>query len=345
MNGKLTIIGTGFIGTSMGLAMKARAPGRFQIMGTDIDRGNAAGAAAAGAVDTTSDNLREAVQGAGVVVLATPLKAMKDVMEIIGPGLEDGCLVTDTAGIKAPVMQWAKEYLPDRITFVGGHPIVFKRGAGPDAADPNLFAGCPYCIIPSQGARQDRVKDAVELAQSVGAVDRFIDAAEHDSLIAAVDNLPLLLSAALVGCTSRSQSWDDIAILASRYFGEVTTLAKEDTAADQDSFFFNEQATVAWIDNFIRELYRIRQILESDEKEKDNALTDLLGEARAARQKWLDGAVTSETLAAIEGAKVPPKSSMLDMVVGDRDARERAFGWGGGRMPDRKSDDKRRGKW
>ena len=345
MANKLTIIGTGFIGTSMGLAIKARGSGGFQIVGTDIDRGNAAGADAAGAVDATSDNLREAVQGADVVVLSTPLKAMKDVMEIIGPGLEDGCLVTDTAGIKAPVMQWAKEYLPDRVTFVGGHPIVFKRGTGPDAADANLFAGCPYCIIPSPGARQDRVKDAVQLVQSVGAVDRFIDAAEHDSLIAAVDNLPLLLSAALVGCASRSQSWDDIAILASRYFGEVTTLATEDTAADQDSFFFNEQATVAWIDNFIRELYRIRQILESDDEDKDSALTDLLKEARAARQKWLDGAVTSETLAAIEGAKVAPKSSMLDMVVGDREARERAFGWGGGRTPDRKSDEKRRRKW
>ena len=344
MKSKLTIIGTGFIGTSLGLAIRARDSGRFQVVGTDINRANAAGADAAGAVDTTSDNLREAVEGAQVVVLATPLKAMKDVMEIIGPGLEDGCLVTDTAGIKAPVMEWAREYLPDRVTFVGGHPIVFRGGTGPDSADANLFAGCPYCVIPSPGARQDRVKDAVQLVQSVGAVDRFIDSAEHDTLIAAVDNLPLLLSAALVGCASRSQSWDDIAILASRYFGEMTTLVKEDTAADQDSFFFNESATVAWIDNFIRELYRIRQVLESENKDKDSTLSELLEEARAARQKWLDGAVTSETLAAIEGAKVPPKSSMLDIVTGDRDARERAFGWGG-RMPDRRSKDKERGKW
>ena len=82
----------------------------------------------------------------------TPLNAMKDVMEIIGPGLEDGCLVTDTAGIKVPVMEWAKECLPDRVTFVGGHPIVFKRGTGPDAADPNLFAGCPYCVITFTGS-------------------------------------------------------------------------------------------------------------------------------------------------------------------------------------------------
>ena len=161
-----------------------------------------------------------------------------------------------------------------------------------------------------------------------------------------MDNLPLLLSAALMGCASRSQSWDDIAILASRYFGEMTSLVKEDTAADQDSFFFNEQATVAWIDNFIRELYRIRQILESDGEDKDSTLTDLLKEARAARQKWLDGAVTSETLAAIEGAKVAPKSSMLDMVVGDRGGpREGRSDGEGGRMPDRKTDEKRRGKW
>ena len=345
MNSKLTIIGTGFIGTSLGLAMKARGSDKFQIVGTDIDRGNALAAEAARAVDTTSDNLREAVHGAEVVVLATPLKAMKAVMEIIGPGLEDGCLVMDTAGIKVPVMEWAREYLPDRVTFVGGHPIVFKGGTGPDSADPNLFAGCPFCVIPSPGARQDRVGDAVQFVQSIGAVDRFIDAAEHDTLIAAVDNLPLLLSAALVGCVSRSQSWDDLAILASRYFGEMTTLVKEDTAADQDSFFFNESATVAWIDNFIRELYRIRQVLESDDEERDDRLSDLFEEARAARQKWLDGAVTSETLAAIEGAKVAPKSSMLDIVIGDRDARERAFGWGGDRMPERRSKGKERGKW
>ncbi len=345
MKSNLTIIGTGFIGTSIGLAIKGRCPGDFQVVGTDIDRANAAAARTMGAVDDTSDNLRESVGGAEVVVLATPLNAMKDVMEIIGSGLGEGCLVMDTASVKAPVFGWAKEYLPERAAFVGGNPIVFRRGRGPEAADPDLFEGFPYCVVPSPGTREDKVRAAVQFVQSIGAVDRFIDAQEHDSLIAAVDNLPILLSAALVGCTSRSQSWDDIAILASRYFGEMTNLVKEDTAADQESFFYNETGSIAWIDNFIRELYRIRQVLESDDEDKRSDLTEIFEKASAARQKWLDGAVTSETLAAIEGARVPPKSSMLDIVTGDRDARERAFGWGGGRMPNSRSKEKERGKW
>ncbi len=301
----------------------------LEIIGTDKDRGNAAKAHSVGALDRTCDNLRESVEGAMIVVISTPVSAMKDVMQTIGPGLEEGCLVTDTGSVKAAVMNWAEEHLPKHTTFVGGHPIVFGEGSGPDAADSDLFAGRPYYVIPGARAHQDGIRVLLELVKSVKAVERFIDAEEHDSFVAAVNDLPMLLSAALVGCTSKSQSWDDIALLASTHFGEIAHLIGDDNRSAREAFFFNKAGTVAWIDAFIRELYLIRQTLSSDDEDTVKNIESMFVEVAAARQKWLSGAVMSETLATLEQAKAPPKSGgMFDIFTGDGEARSRAFGWG-----------------
>ena len=330
---KITIIGTGMIGTSLGLAIKRSGYKDLEIVGTDRDRGNATKALNMGALDKTSGNLMDAVEGAMVVIIATPLMAMKGVMEVIGQGLEDGCLVTDTGSAKGVVMEWAEEFLPRHVNFVGGHPIVLIEGSGPEAADAALFEGRPYCVIPGARARQDAVRGLVDIVQGIGAVDRFLDVDEHDSLAAAVHHLPLLLSAALVGCTSKSPSWDDIAQVASSTFGDMTRLVEGDTTVNRDTVFCNEAGTVAWIDAFIRELYDMRQILTSDSEKKLEEIQEFFARASDARGKWLSGTVMKESRAALERARVAPSSGgIMSIFTGDKEARDRVFGWGGGRM-------------
>ena len=145
---RITIIGTGLIGTSIGLALKKNGVKNLEIMGHDREPINTSAASKRGAVDKTSFNLPASVEGAKLVIIATPVLAIRDVLEIIGSELEPGTLVTDTGSTKMQVLEWAKELLPPEVHFVGGHPMAGKEQPGPEAADANLFEGAVYAICP-----------------------------------------------------------------------------------------------------------------------------------------------------------------------------------------------------
>ena len=194
---RMTIIGLGLIGGSLGLALKATKLPNVEIVGYDTDTIAAVDARRLGAVDKTEHTLQRATADAGMVILATPIVAMRQVMEEIARGLRENCIVTDTASTKSLVMEWAGELLPPHVSFVGGHPMAGKETAGIANADAKLFAGKAYCIVPSPDATESAVKLVAGLVHLIGAQPLFIDAHEHDRYVAAVSHLPLVLSSAL----------------------------------------------------------------------------------------------------------------------------------------------------
>ena len=314
---RMTIIGMGLIGTSLGLAFKKAGIKDLEIVGADRERRHASKAEGMGAVDHVTGNLASAVEDARIVIIATPVGAVKDVMEAIGSRLADGCLVTDTGDSKGVVMEWADRYLPSHVSFVGGHPMVDIDASGPEAADGSLFAGRPYCVIASPRARQDAVSTMNEMIKTIGAKPYFINVAEHDSFISAVSKLPLLLSVALVGCTSKSPSWDDIAKMASGRYGNATGLASNDPDSHRELFEGDNQQTIHWIDAFIQELYEIRQILAGEDEGKIAALEKTFNRAFEARNRWLVGEVTPAYQSSVNRVEIPTASeNMRDIFFG-----------------------------
>ena len=103
---RITIVGMGLIGSSLGMALKkAQIPA--EIVGTDRDRGIARRAQQAGASDKTETNPISAIRGSKMVILATPVGGIRDLMELFGPELEEGCIVTDTGSTKSEILKWA----------------------------------------------------------------------------------------------------------------------------------------------------------------------------------------------------------------------------------------------
>ena len=152
---KITIIGTGLIGTSLGMALK-KAQIKAEIVGSDRDRGIANRAQKMGGADSTESNPIRAVKGAKVVVIATPIMTIEEIMKLIGPELDEGCVVTDTGSTKASVLKWAEEHLPSKVSFVGGHPMAGKEISGPDAAPGRPLPGrdlLPYAGQRHRGGR------------------------------------------------------------------------------------------------------------------------------------------------------------------------------------------------
>ena len=130
---RITILGTGLIGASIGLALAQRPGRQYDIVGADRDRNAARAAKKLGAIDKEVGSLEEAVDGAGLVVIATPVMAARQILQECGKYLSEGAVVTDVCSTKADVMRWAHEFLPASVNFIGGHRWRAAK-SGPDAA-------------------------------------------------------------------------------------------------------------------------------------------------------------------------------------------------------------------
>jgi prephenate dehydrogenase len=274
----------GFIGGSIGLALH-QAEGDIEVVGHDRERSAATQARKIGAVDKTDWNLISACEDADLIVMATPVGAIQDTLKVIAPYLKAGCLITDTATSKVQVVKWAEEILPEGVHFVGGDPVVGDGGgAGIDAARADLFSRAIYCLTPAASAAPDAVRLASDFVSVLGAVPYFLDPQEHDGLMAGVDHLPFVLSAALLGITTESATWREMRKLAGGVFEGATGFASADPMAYRDACLVNSENIVRWIDAYSGRLAELRETILARDSEK---LGQVFEDVLIARQRWL----------------------------------------------------------
>ena len=307
---RITIVGMGPLGASIGLGLKRAGLTSTEIVGTDRDRHALSQASRMGAVDKAVGSLRSALDGAQLVVLDTPLTDTRETLEAIGPLLEKGCVVTDTGTVKALVIEWAQDTLPHGISFVGGHPILRRTVVKLNDAEAGLLDGAEYCVIPAESADPESVKTVVGMVEALGARPLFLDAKEHDSYAAAIAQLPLVLSSALVNSTASSVSWREISRLAGAGFREVSQLAAGDPAESAAACLADPEALAHWLDQAIAVLSSYRDQL----KEGDDTLLDRFVHAWEERTKWETDAVVGEA-----GEDIPSAAhTMAGMVLSRR---------------------------
>jgi len=313
---KIAIVGTGLIGTSLALAIKDSHL-QVDVVGTDYDSSARSGAQKSGAFKSVESRLANAIRGADVVVFATPVMAMREMMEATASDFEDGCVVTDVGSSKRMVLQWAEEVLPKTVDFVGGHPMAGKETSGPENADGTMFKGKAYCIVPSPTAARSAVSSVTTLAESIGARPFFIGVDEHDSFVAAASHLPFMMSVALMGCTSKSANWGDIGQLASTGFGDLSRLASGDPVMHRDISITNREPIVAWMDAYIRELYDLRNLLANEDGPDPDAVHQVFVDAMEARARWQAGIFTNVGRVSGASADIPTfAENMGEMFVG-----------------------------
>ena len=260
---RITIIGTGLIGTSIGLALAQRPNRQYEIIGADRDRNASRLAKKVGALDRDVGSLEEAVDGAGLIVIATPVMAARQILQESSRYLAEGVVVTDVCSTKADIMRWAQEFLPTSANFIGGHPMAGKEKSGPGAATPDLFKNATWAVTPSPRADERAVGVVLGLVETLGANPLFVDAAEHDQYAAAVSHLPLVLSVALFRMVRDSQGWEDASLLAGPGFKDVTRLASGDPTMSRDIMMTNREAVLHWIDRIQKELSTVKQAIET----------------------------------------------------------------------------------
>jgi prephenate dehydrogenase len=279
---RIAIIGLGVIGTSLGLALR-KAQDDFEIIGHDKDSAKARAASKAGAVHKTDWNLISTVEDADAIILALPVSAIHDTMEHIAQDLKKGVLITDTANVKAPVLEWARELLPADANFIGGDPILPKGQSGQDP-NPDLFNGAIYCLIPSPTAAPDALHFASSMAELLGAQPFFLDAAEHDGLVAGSEHLPMVMATAFLQCTQNAASWKEMRKIASTAYECGAFLGSEDASSLRSAILSNSANVTRWIDRFAAALQQLRDLVEQGDEKK---LEEAFSQALDLRASWL----------------------------------------------------------
>jgi prephenate dehydrogenase len=196
---QITIIGTGLIGGSLGLALRKRKfAGR--IIGCDREAALEK-ARNCGAIDEGSPNPGDAVHGSQVVVLATPVLAIIDLIERVGPVLSSKALLTDVGSTKAAVVERAVKVFGKSAAkrFLAGHPMAGKELSGVDFADADLFQNAVWFLTPIEGQNLNEgiFAEYAGWIDQVGARIAMLPAEDHDRLCAWISHVPQMMSTAL----------------------------------------------------------------------------------------------------------------------------------------------------
>ncbi len=280
MFSRVAIIGLGLIGGSIGLALHQAKAAR-EIVG--YDEGSSQRAYSVGAIDLPCDSLTEVVQGAELVVLATPVGAMQRLLKDIGQCVSPGTIVTDVASTKAQVVAWAEEFLPSSVPFIGGHPMTGKEVSGVEVADAQLFQNCIYCLTPTQATQLAALHKVATFVEMLNARIRYLEPEEHDKQVASVSHLPFIASVALMSTVAQDATWNEAALLAASGFRDMSRLAGGNPEMYRDICMTNDKAIVTQLDTYIDTLQKIRNSIYLQDKHLD----DTFAEAQRQRLQWL----------------------------------------------------------
>ena len=307
---RITIIGVGPVGASIGLGLMRRDLKNTEVVISSGDRKITSAVSKMNAANQTIGNLRSAVEGAQLVVLDVPIGEMRELMEAIGPVLDEGAVVTDTSATKTPVLEWAETYIRSDVDFVGGHPLPKRMPNSVEYADASIFTDARYTITPGKKADESSIRTVVGLVEALGSKPLFLDPAEHDSYAAAMHYLPLVMSSAFVNATAGSDGWREMHELADASFDSFSRLASNDPLDNEAVCLASPDALVHWVDQLIGQLYGIRNQI----KEKDELLLESFVNSWELRARWEADAVVPDS-----GPKLPSASqSMATAFFGDK---------------------------
>jgi prephenate dehydrogenase len=278
---RVAVIGVGLIGGSFALALR-RAGGVASVVGVDRDGQALERAVALGVIDQAAESVSEAAQGADLVVVAVPVRAVGPVLHDVGLALDPGAVITDVGSTKGEVTRLAREELRGLFPrFVPGHPIAGRESSGVDSATADLFRGARVVLTPVDETAPDAVDLVRACWEGAGGRIALLSAEDHDRIFAAVSHLPHLLSFALVSEFTGRANAAELFAFAAGGFRDFTRIAASSPEMWRDIALQNRAALLAELDSYAARLAVFRELVD---KGDGPGLQRLMAEARASRQ-------------------------------------------------------------
>ncbi len=269
---QITIIGTGLIGGSFGLALKAKGF-RGKIIGCDRKE-VLAEAKRKRAIDAGVSDPLEASRGSDVVLLAVPVGGIIELIGKLASHLPPDTLLTDVGSTKSEILRTADTAFGNAVAqrFLGGHPMAGKENSGIEYADAELFRGAVWFVIPrrNQNLKLRRTTEFLALVRKTGARIAVLEASEHDELCGWISHVPQMIATALAS-TLVEEYGDNAPLLESggRALREMTRIAASPYSMWRDIALTNKKTIAEALLKLEHRLAHIRENLDTRELERE----------------------------------------------------------------------------
>jgi len=278
---RIAIVGVGLIGGSIGLAARERLGA--SVSGWSRSRSTLERALELGAIDRAGESLADAVGDAEAVFVCAPVGVLPDVVREVLAAAPQDCVVTDAGSTKRSVAEAI-----DDPRFVGGHPLAGAETAGVEHARADLFHDATWYLTPAPAASGVLFERLHRLIRELGARPATIDAATHDTMLAAVSHLPHVLANVLVAQAASALSADgesEQLPATGPSFRDATRVAGANSAIWTDIYLANRDALVEQMDGAIARLQAVRAALTDADADAVTAWNDA---ARDDRRRLLE---------------------------------------------------------
>ena len=283
---RVAVIGVGLIGGSFSLALKEKKLCRH-VVGAGRSAANLQLALERGIIDSIAADPAAAARDADLVLISTPVAQFEKILLEIKDILKPGALVTDAGSTKRDVVAAARAALGAKIAqFVPAHPIAGAEHSGAAAAKAGLFRDRRVVVAPLAENSERDIEAVSALWAAAGARVSRMTPQEHDEVFAAVSHLPHVLAFALVSDVSKRPNSAQLFDYAAGGFRDFTRIASSHPEMWRDICVANRDRLLHELHLYEEKLRDIGRMLEANDAP---ALEKLFADARAAREKWLNG--------------------------------------------------------
>jgi len=265
---RMTLVGIGLIGSSLGRAAK-----RWNLVGEVVGCARRAEtretALSLGICDRVSDDAAEAVDGADLVVLCTPLGVYADLAERIGPRMRPESIISDVGSVKQSVIRDVSPFVPDRVHFVPGHPIAGTEKTGPEAGFAELFQDRWAILTPPPGTDDAALDKVAALWRGAGSMVQTMDPRHHDRVLAITSHLPHLIAYTIVATAADLEGGekDEVIKFSAGGFRDFTRIAASDPVMWRDIFLNNREAVLDVLQRFNEDITALQRAIRWGEGE------------------------------------------------------------------------------
>jgi prephenate dehydrogenase len=271
---RLSILGVGLLGGSLGLAVKRLASG-CRVVGYGHRPATLQTALQLGAIDEAASEPAVAVAGADCVILCTPVGLFEQLLTRISPALKPGALVTDVGSTKRSVVELAGRLLPSSVRFIGSHPMAGSERRGVEFARADLFDGALCITTPIEQTDRHALETIEQFWMDLGMRILRLTPAEHDRRAALISHLPHAVAAALIAV----QDEKTIA-LSGKGFLDASRIAAGDGALWRDIFLDNADELRAALTQLRAQLNHVESLLNPDRAAELKAWLDRVASTR-----------------------------------------------------------------
>jgi prephenate dehydrogenase len=277
---KITVVGLGLLGGSVGLAVSQMLSG-VKTAGFSHRPSTRSKARRLKVVDEVFDDIKASVKDADLVILATPICNFEDTFRQIADALKPGCIVTDVGSTKLMPHHWAAKCLPKNVHYVGSHPITGSEQRGVEFCRDDLFykALCILTSVKNTDKRSLRIVN--QFWSALGCFVKVMSPAQHDRIFADVSHVPHITAAALVNASDTEEMK-----FAGKGFMDSSRIASGPANIWADVLMTNKDNISRGIDRLTAQLTKIKKAIRSGNRKKIEKLLDAAREKRSTLVKY-----------------------------------------------------------